>query len=265
MEPLPTSIVAGTIIASTWLRLMGVPLAPLDVSDDCLLTLGQTLAHSTFAHHYVRISHQALTYDKLRNAAERDGIGPGAKLSWCQLEYECLLWPVQLPTSLMDLRDELPARPEALLIHSLHNLVLLSFYTTVLDWQDKLGNLLAIRPVPGVLNFICALARSVLICPHEMLAHWASLADIQATTARLLLRLWHQTQFEKFRGLLNLWDDVQNRFPDLTLRVREVIGTGPWMIDQTDGYSVFWTFRDLRSVHLEFSLPELKRLQPRDS
>lgn len=256
-EKLPTPILAGAVVANTWYRLVGLPLTPLDVPDDFLMAYAQTLDHSTFSHHYLRISHLGLKLDRLRLAEEREGVGPDSKLLWCRLEYECLFWAVQLPTTLLDLRDELPARPEAVAIHSFHNLVVLDFYATVLDRPDTLGSLLALRPVPGVLHYICSLARSVFICPREMLSHWALFSDIQAATARIILRLWHQTQFENFCGLLNLWDDSLDRFPELARSVREEIGTGPWTIDQTDGYSVFWTFRDLRSLHLEDAVPQL--------
>jgi hypothetical protein len=221
------------------------------------MSYSQSVDPSTFAHHYLRISNLGLSLDRLRLAEERKGLGPDTKLSWCRLEYECLFWAVQLPSSLLDLRDEMPARPEAITIHSLHNLVMLSFYATVLGRQNTLGKLLALRPVPGVLHYICSLVRSVFICPREMLIHWAILSDIQATTAHIILQLWRQTQFENFRGLLNLWDDALDRYPELAREVREEIGSGPWTIDQTDGYSVFWTFRDLRSLHLEDAVPQL--------
>ncbi|KAJ5612834.1 hypothetical protein N7510_006028 [Penicillium lagena] len=256
-EELPAPILAGAIVANTWLRLIGSPLTPLDIPDDFLKSYTQSVDPSTFAHHYLRISNLGLSLDRLRLAEEHEGLGPDAKLLWCRLEYECLFWAVQLPSSLLDLRDEMPARPEAITIHSLHNLVVLSFYATVLGRQNTLGKLLALRPVPGVLHYICSLVRSVFICPREMLIHWAILSDIQATTAHIILQLWRQTQFENFRGLLNLWDDALDRYPELAREVREEIGSGPWTIDQTDGYSVFWTFRDLRSLHLEDAVPQL--------
>lgn len=256
-EELPASILAGAVVADTWLRLVGSPLEPLDIPENFLMTFAETVDHSTFAHHYLRISDLGLRLDRLRSLEERAGLGPDAKLSWCRLEYACLFWAVQLPTSLLDLRDAMPARPEAVTIHSLHNLVLLTFYATVLTRQDTLGTLLALRPVPGVLHYICSLIRSVFICPREMLIHWSLLSDIQAATARIALKLWRQTQFENFQGLLNLWDDALGRCPSLALEVRNEIGPGPWNIDQTDGYSVFWTFRDLRSLHLQDAFPQL--------
>jgi hypothetical protein len=256
-EELPTPVLAGAVVANTWLRLVGSSLAPLDIPDGFLMSFTEHLDRSTFAYHYLRISNLALTFEKLRFAMEREGLGPDAKTAWSRLEYECLFWAVHLPSTLLDLRDEMPARPEAVIIHSHHNLVLLSFYATVIENQDTLGKLLALRPMPGVLHYICSLIRSVFICPSEMIPHWVLLSDIQAATARIALQLWRQTKFENFCGLLNLWDDTLERFPKLTQEVREEIGTGPWTIDQTDGYSVFWTFRDLRSLHLEYAVPQL--------
>lgn len=256
-EELPAPVLAGAIVANTWLRLVGSPLEPLDISEDFLMTFAESVDPSTFAHHYLRISDLGLRLGRLRVMEERGGPGPDTKLLWCRLEYESLFWAVQLPTSLLDLRDGMPARPEAVTIHSLHNLVLLTFYATVLTRQDTLGTLLALRPVPGVLHYICSLIRSVFICPREMLIHWSLLSDIQAATARIVLELWRQTRFENFQGLLNLWDDALGRYPTLALEVRDEIGPGPWNIDQTDGYSVFWTFRDLRSLHLQDAFPQL--------
>lgn len=72
--------------------------------------------------------------------------------------------------------------------------------------------------------------------------------DIQAQVARIMLQLWRQTGFENCRGILNLWENPGDRFPDLAGEVGEVIGPGPWAIEEVDGYSVFWTFRDLRTL-----------------
>lgn len=256
-QDLPAPILAGALVANTWLRLVDSSLEPLEISENYLMTFAESVDNSTFAHHYLRISDLGLRLDRLRVAEERDGFEPDAKPLWCRLEYECLFWAVQLPTSLLDLRDEMPARPEAITIHSLHNLVILKFYATVLSRQDTLGTMLALRPVPGVLHYICSLVRSVFICPREILIHWSLLSDIQAATACIVLQLWHRTQFENFQGLLNLWDDALGRYPELAQEVRNEIGPGPWNIDQTDGYSVFWTFRDLRSLHLQDAFPQL--------
>lgn len=137
-------------------------------------------------------------------------------------------------------------------MHCLSSMLLLSFYSDVLEHADTLGVQMALRPVPGVLLFLCALARSTFICPRNLLDRWALLLHMQAATVRIMLRLWRQTGFENCRALCNLWEDSHNLFPDLKQQVREEIGTGPWTIEEIDGYSVFWTFRDLRTLAAKF-------------
>lgn len=185
-------------------------------------------------------------------AMSLEGIQPDTSLAWAKLEYDFLLWQVRLPTTLLDGRDDLPATPQSVLMHCLSSMLLLSFYSDVLGHADTLGVQMALRPVPGVLLFLCALARSTFICPRNLLDRWALLLHMQAATVRIMLRLWRQTGFENCRALCNLWEDSHNLFPDLKQQVREEIGTGPWTIEEIDGYSVFWTFRDLRTLAAKF-------------
>lgn len=134
------------------------------------------------------------------------------------------------------------------MIHGLSNLLLLRLYSFILEHADTLGLSVALQPVPGVLIFTCVLARSSFICPPALLGRMSLLVDIQAQVARIMLQLWRQTGFENCRGILNLWDNPGDRFPALAQEIREVIGPGPWAIEEVDGYSVFWTFRDLRTL-----------------
>lgn len=161
-----------------------------------------------------------------------------------------------LPPSLLDTRDDLPATPESVVIHGLSCLLLLQFYSYLLNHADTLGSLVALRPVPGVLIFMCVLARSTFICPSTLLDRMALLVDIQAQTARIMLQLWHQTGFENCRGILNLWNDPGDRHSELAYEVRKTIGLGPWAVEEVDGYSVFWTFRDLRTLTTKFIFSE---------
>lgn len=177
-----------------------------------------------------------------------EGMQPDTPVVWSKLEYECLLWQVCLPPSLLDTRDDLPATPESVVIHCLSSLLLLSFYSYVLEHADTLGALIALRPVPGVLLFLCALARSTFVCPQILLNRMSLLVSIQAQTVRIMLRLWYQTGFENCRAILNMWENPGDVFPDLAQQVQEEIGAGPWAIEEIDGYSVFWTFRDLRTL-----------------
>lgn len=250
--PIPPPVISGALLTNVWRRLAGHSHQPLHLSANILQSYAQELDPTTFGHHYLRLSFHAAELDQRCIAMEVEGVQPDTALVWSKLEYECLLWQVCLPPSLLDTRDDLPATPESVVIHCLSSLLLLSFYSYVLEHADTLGALIALRPVPGVLLFMCALARSTFICPRKLLDRMSLLVSIQAQTARIMLRLWHQTGFENCQAILNLWEDPGNRFPDLARRVRQEIGLGPWAIEEIDGYSVFWTFRDLRTLITKF-------------
>lgn len=243
---------SAALLTNVWRRLSGHSHPPIHLSPDILQGFAQGLDPSTFGHHYLRLTRHAAELDQRCIAMEVEGIQPDTRLVWAKLEYDCLLWQVCLPPSLLDTRDDLPATPESVIVHSMSSMLLLSLYSYVLERVDTLGTLIALRPVPGVLLFLCALARSTFICPPQLLDRMSLLVSIQAQTARIMLRLWHQTGFENCRAILNLWENPHNRFPELARQVRREIGSGPWAIEEIDGYSVFWTFRDLRTLTTKF-------------
>ncbi|ERS96903.1 hypothetical protein HMPREF1624_06229 [Sporothrix schenckii ATCC 58251] len=256
---IPACVMAGAVSAYTWKQLVGRPTTLLRLPTDMLHGYAMSLGERTFARHYLLLADIGARFNQQCIRTELDGVSDAndatqtqsTRIAWAKLEYECLLWQVRLPPHLLDLRDELPATPESLVMHQLSSLVLLSLYSYILNRTDTLGGLIALRPVPGVLYFMCALARSVFICPRAVLDRWDLIVDIRATTARIMLQLWHQTHFENCRAILDMWTDVEERHAAFAAQVREEIGTGPWTVDEIDGYSVFWTYRDLRALTLE--------------
>ncbi|CAK7215127.1 hypothetical protein SBRCBS47491_002376 [Sporothrix bragantina] len=256
-------LLAGAISAQTWKKLVCRPTTPLALPTDNLLGYAMSLDERSFARHYLLLANLGARVLQQSNICDNDvNRDPErARRAWAALEYECLLWQVRLPPHLLDLRDELPATPESLVIHQLSSLVLLSLYSHILLDRPHIGRFVALRPVPGVLYFLCALARSVFICPRPVLDRWDLIVDIRATTARILLRLWHQTHFENCRAILDMWTDVEPRHEALAAHVRAEIGTGPWTVDEIDGYSVFWTFRDLRALTLELIVGQSEKAQ----
>ena len=251
----PDPILAGACTTHAWLRLVGYSLPHLDVSVDVIDSHMLQLDAALFNYHYLAMSRLVVRFNKLCAARENPHLGVEERLAWARLEYECLLGPIKLPPSLVDLRDEMPATPESVVMHCLQNLLFLSFYAYLFDRQDTLGNMLSLRPEPGVMFFLCALARTLLICRRDIVARWKLIADAQAQTVRVMLRLWRVSQFENCRAILSLWDD-HGEYPELVAHVRDEIGPGPWPMEFSDGYSVFWTFRDLRSLALEFYIDQ---------
>lgn len=198
-------------------------------------------------------------FNRLCRVNDYHDLDNDGKLAWVTFEYECLMGPIKLPSQLVDLRDEMPATPESVVIHCLQNLLFLSYYAYIFDRQDTLGNMLALRPIPGVMFFLCALARSVLICSSDIVDRWKLIADAQAHTVRAMLHLWRVSQFENCKAILGLWED-NGKSPELMAQVRHEIGPGPWPMEFSDGFTVFWTFRDLRSLALEFYIEQYGRV-----
>lgn len=250
------TILAGALITHSWQRLISPLYDNLQILPDVINTCMARLDETSFTYHFFRMSRLLVDFDSLRGSwAAEPPDAEETKLAWVRLEYECLTWPIKLPPSLLDLRDEIPATPEAVVLHCLQNLMFLSFYAYVFERRDSLGNMLLLRPVPGAMHFLCSLARSTFVCPQHVIDRWSWIAHSQAGVVRVMLRLWQISKFENCNAILNLWDD-RGRFPELVASMRDETGYGSWAPELSDGYTVYWTFRDLRSMSLEFWLEQ---------
>lgn len=169
---------------------------------------------------------------------------------WAKLEYANLLNVVEMDPEFLDVRDDMPASPAAIITHMLQNLIYLRLYSCMLCSKPQIGKALSLRPVPGVLHFICCIARSTFVCQPRIIDYWPLISDMQAAAATMVLQLWKMTHFENLKALLNLWKPATG-YEELSEETRRCVGTGPWQIEPIDGFSVFWTFRDVRSLALE--------------
>lgn len=250
----PLPIAAGALAANTWLALVGYTV-PLPASrPSILLDYMRGLDQTTFAPHYLKLTYLGASFLNLRSIADQERTAKSTVMSWAELEYTTLLNVVQMPSEYLDVRDEMPATPGAVVTHMLQSLVFLRIYDHLLCQEPALGQSLGLRPVPGVVHFLCVIARSVLTCPPQIVKHWPILDEVQASSAQTLLNIWQLTEAENCRALLNLWKPTPGRFDDLSREVRAKIGSGPWDVEVIDGYSVFWVFRDLRSLSLEMHM-----------
>lgn len=198
----------------------------------------------------MKLTHLAASFLELAATAVESEFDSTSMKQWAKLEYASLLNVVEMDPQFLDVRDDMPASPAAVVTHMLQNLVYLRLYSCLLCEKPYIGRALALRPVPGVLYFICAIVRSTFVCQPRVVDVWPLIVDIQAEAARITLQLWKLTRFENCKALLRLWDPA-NGFDELAAEARECAGTGPWSIEPIDGFSVFWTFRDVRSLGLE--------------
>lgn len=248
----------GALTSYSWLAMVANPTVTLPASPppwppSILLDYrdSSALDANRWAPHYLKLTHLAASFVDLRRSTEGEPNTPAVTAAWAELEYTTLLNVAQMQSQYLDVRDEMPATPAATITHMLQTLVFLRVYQHLLYRNPSLGQAIGLRPVPGVVHFICALARSVFICPAVVVDHWPILADIQAVTVEVLLDMWRLTKAGNCRALLNLWKPAGPRFDGLARHVRNQIGHGPWDVEVIDGYSVFWMFRDLRSLSLE--------------
>ena len=254
MFDVPLPIISGSLAAHTWLTLVGHDLPSLTTSPSALLEHAGSLDPNVFAGHYLRLTHLAASIVDLRKTAREEEHDEKLVQLWATFEHAALLNVAQMPSEFLDVRDDLPATPAAVVTHMLQSLIYLHIYGFMLCETPTLGQALGIRPVPGVLHFVCAVARSVFVCPRQVMECWPLLHDVQAEAARIVLQFSNMSRFENCRALLNLWEPDQGTFEALRRKVRHHIGVGPWDVELIDGYSVFWTFMDLRSLSLEMRM-----------
>ncbi len=182
------------------------------MSPSILLAYTASLDQSTFAPHYLKLTHLAASFLCLRETTDQEAITRDTTQAWAKLEYSCLLNVAQMPSEFLDVRDEMPATPAAIVTHMLQSLIYLHPYSYLISKKPALGLALGLRPVPGVLHFICACARSIFVCQRQILEHWTLLHDVQATAAQIMLDLWILTNSENCSALLNLWEQSDGQF-----------------------------------------------------
>lgn len=247
-QRVPQPLLAGALVAETWHCLIANTLPSLEVPIDILVDYASQLDETSFGPHFLKLTHLGASVLQLQSEGVENVTNSAHP--WAKLEYSCLLSVVEMHSEFLDVRDDMPASPAAVVTHMLQNLIYLRLYTYLLCEKPALGQILALRPVPGVLHFLCAIARSTFICQPQVFEYWPLVSDIQAAAAHVMLLFWDLTNSENCRALLNLWKPRPGH-ETLAQRAHEAAGEGPWTVEVIDGYSVFWTFRDLRSLILE--------------
>ena len=247
----PLPLAAASIAAHTWLSLTGEDVPRHRLSPSLLLVHATKLDQSTFGPHFLKLTFLATSLINLQDSTISSVINEDVIQAWAKLEYSCLLNVAEMKSEFLDVRDDMPATPAAVVTHMLQNLIYLRLYSFILCQRPLLGRALALSPVPGVLHFICAIARSTFVCQPQILSLWPLVADIQAAAAKIMFDFWNLTKFENCRALLNLWRPSSS-FQALAQTISECLYEGSGAVEFIDGYSVFWTFRDVRSLNLEF-------------
>lgn len=76
-----------------------------------------------------------------------------------------------------------------------------------------------------------------------------------------MLSILQVSESDNCKAVLGKWQDFYGEFSQLYAKVQKAIGDPPWIVEKMDGYSVFWTFRDMRSLHIEHMLSNRATVQ----
>lgn len=221
-----------------------------------------TLNESQFSGHFIELSlllykFQLLILKDFNRQANSPGEAPSLtssspislKYKLTQLESDLLLWPVKLPKDLIVVKNDMLATSNAIVLHIFHNTVTLAFYMRSI-YDKFLSRYLSIYPVPGLLQFLCGMATSSLKVGHLVSKKWPIVRHCVRLTAKYMLDLYNETEFEHCKVSLAFYDD-QFLDPSLYNRIQQILGSEDWKSKDFDGAIIYWVFRDTRSMSLD--------------
>ncbi|CAN6672653.1 hypothetical protein TRVA0_046S01112 [Trichomonascus vanleenenianus] len=264
------ALLLGAMAVDTWTSLVDNTRPHLDPQLLCGFDeLVATIDDNTFAHHFLLLSYtlfnvltlvhepQPLLDDKeLKEDNSRTRTWRERRYRLLQLESELLIWPVKLPKHLTVVKDELIAPNEAVILHVLHNTATLALYNFALNYPSTTGKQMCLVPVPGLLQFMSGMAKSTFKCGGHMHPKWPILRQCQVLTARYMLELYNQVEYEFCKRALAWWTD-EELDPELFGKVKALLGGVDWT-EYSDGAVVFWVYRDARSTAVELFLSDAR-------
>ncbi|RLV86437.1 hypothetical protein JA9_004333 [Meyerozyma sp. JA9] len=263
---LSTNLIVGACTVDAYYSLLNGSWT-LKTDPRVLVELGNyldSLNENSFSYHFLSvayllykfvslISNKKLSYDNLR-------------LEMLQLEYDMLLWPAKLTQELSVLEDDLLATPEAFLLHVLHNTLLIEFYYNAVKNRDTFGKMNSIFGVPGLYRFIAGMAKSNFKVQHGLVGRWSIISGCQLHNAKRLLDLYEIMEYELFVPSLKYYKKASNIYDTeyqekVYSQVQQLIKNEGYYNEQpddSDGPSIFWGFRDVRSMSLQTYIDEAK-------
>lgn len=246
LSELPLPVAAGLIATNTWLHYLNI--TDYDLGDlleqFLILEKLKYQLDDTFARQYLILTSLLLKMQILEQHGSIESHG----ITWINIEYEFLLVPLHVPSDLIDLRDDIPGNPFGRILHIMVNTINFDFYLRIIK-DPNLQRHMQLRPIPGVFHFMLAMAKTAFLYGNNVTEKWNLLVQCRAKLVPMVLELYEISDLENCKEVLSLWTDSD--FAELHETVDNIIGDPPWMIEKHSGYSVFWVFRDMRSLHVE--------------
>lgn len=221
-----------------------------------------SLNENSFCFHFLSVAY--FLYKFVSLTSNEDVAYDELRLQMLELEYDMLLWPAKLTQELSVIEDDLLATPEAFLLHVLHNTLLTEFYYNAVKNRSTFGKMSSIFAVPGLYRFVSGMAKSNFKVNHGLVGRWSIIAGCQLHNAKRLLDLFGIMEYELFIPSLKYYKRATNVY-DLEYqeqiygKVQDLIKNASYYKennDDTDGPSIFWGFRDIRSMSLQTYIDE---------
>uniref|UniRef100_A0A060TAN7 ARAD1D21098p n=1 Tax=Blastobotrys adeninivorans TaxID=409370 RepID=A0A060TAN7_BLAAD len=256
---------SGCAIAMAWNCFLSNTVLPEGAESKEVDDFVRSLDEDTFAHHFCRLSMHLLQLLEIYAQFELGSVPAKDSPQWkpwrakvLKLESEMLLWPVRLPQHLTVVRDDFVATPEAIILHILHNCVLQELYMFALVGQDLFRQALGLQPVPGLLQFLCGMARSSFTNCSRVDSKWPRLRDCVTKEAEHMITISRQYDFDFSRTALSSYLDYCGKEEtDTVVNARKEVGQINWIdFSEQEGATVYWIFRDIRSMALDMMLAE---------
>lgn len=260
---LPINLVAGALCVDAWTSLFNDTLLITDpsISKKCC-EIFDTIDIKDFNYQFVscNIFLYKLLWLKTVNMSYED-----KKNELIKFEFNMLLFPAKLSKNLIVVKDTLLSTPEAFILHILHNMLMIAYYTYAVT-VPEIGEMTSIMPVPGLYHFISGMAISNFRVTEEIVGRWSIIADSQILTAKLLIQLYNVMEFDTFTFTLQFYTRRQNTnfnvidYSEVDEQVKKIIANSVRdRDDDFDGAVVFWVFRDVRSMSLQLYINERRR------
>lgn len=263
-EPISLNLVAGALCVDAWYALFNESklITDVSISKKCY-EIFKTMDISAFNYQFVNVN---IFLYKLIWLIDASISAEEKKDELIRFEFNMLLFPAKLSKNLIVVKDTLLATPEAFILHILHDMLMITYYTRAVT-NPEYGEMTSILAVPGLYHFISGMAISNFRVTEEIAGRWSVISDCQIYTAKLLLQLYNVMEFDTFTFTLQFYNRRSNsNFDELESTsidnaVKDFLNSNAVRDrdDDFDGAVVFWVFRDVRSMSLQLYINDRKR------
>lgn len=264
-ESISLNLVAGALCVDAWYSLFNETRLITDptISKKCC-EIFKTMDISAFNYQFVNVN---IFLYKLVWLIDEPNISSEEKRDeLIRFEFNMLLFPAKLSKNLIVVKDTLLATPEAFILHILHNMLMITYYTRAVT-NPEYGEMTSLTAVPGLYHFISGMAISNFRVTEQIAGRWSVVADCQIYTSKLLLQLYNVMEFDTFTFTLQFYSRRPNsNFEELEYitidnEVQDFLNSNAIRDrdDDFDGAVVFWVFRDVRSMSLQLYINDRKR------